>query len=311
MIRIKKTRKIRKYMGMLMERLAGGKVLVFDGAWGTMLQARGLQGGECPEAWNLTRPDTVREVAAAYARAGADVVLTNTFGGSPIKLANFGLRPRTAEINRAGARLSQEGAPGRVVAGSVGPCGELLAPLGTMTEAEAQAGFAEQIAALAASGIRVILIETMIALEEALCALRAAKEIDPALEVAVTLTFNPTSRGAHTIMGVSVPRAVAALTEAGADVLGANCGNGIDRMIPIAREFRQHTDKPILIQPNAGQPEFVDGKAVFRESPQYMAERIRELLAEGVAMVGGCCGTGPEHICAFRQEVDRLRASRR
>ncbi len=297
-------------MGILKERLDRQGVLVCDGAWGTRLQARGLQPGECPESWNLSHPDAVREIAAEYARAGADVVLTNTFGGSPIKLANYGLRARTAELNRAGARLSLEGAPDRVVTASVGPCGELLAPLGTVREAEAEDGFAEQIAALVEGGARVVLIETMISLEEALCALRAARRVDPALEVAVTLTFNPTPKGFRTIMGVDIARAAAELAGAGADVLGANCGNGIDAMIPIAREFRRHTDLPILIQPNAGQPELVDGQTVFRESPEYMAGRVRELLAEGVGLMGGCCGTGPDHICAFREEVDRLRAAR-
>ena len=192
----------------------------------------------------------------------------------------------------------------------MGPCGELLEPLGPLSEAEAEEGFAEQIAAVAEAGVRVILIETMISLEEALCALRAARRVEPALEVAVTMTFDPGPKGFHTVMGVDIARAVESLSRAGADVLGANCGNGIDRMLPIAREFRRLTDRPLLIQPNAGQPELVDGRTVFRESPQYMAGRVRELVEAGVALVGGCCGTGPQHICAFREEVDRLRARR-
>jgi 5-methyltetrahydrofolate--homocysteine methyltransferase len=275
-----------------------------------MLQARGLPAGECPEAWNVSHPEVVREIAAAYAAAGADMVLTNTFGGSPIKLARFGLREKTAPINRAGVRLSREGAPGRVVAASVGPCGELLAPLGTLSEEEAEAGFAEQIAALLEGGVRVIVIETMTSLEEALCALRAAKKLDPQVEAAVTLTFDPTPSGFHTIMGVDIPRAVAELSRAGADVLGSNCGNGIDQMIPIAREFRRLSDRPILIQANAGQPELVGGQTVFRESPRYMASRVRELVEAGADIVGGCCGTNPRHISACRREVDRLRAAR-
>ena len=277
-----------------------------DGAMGTMLQMKGLKTGECPEEWNISHPDAVRSVARAYAAAGSDMVLTNTFGGSPIKLKRCGLEGKTDSLNREGVRLSLEGARDAVVAASVGPTGELLSPLGEMTEGELQKAFREQISALLESGAHAICVETMTAVEEAVCAVRTAKDLNPAVEVICTMTFDPTPRGFRTMMGVDIPGAVTALEEAGADVLGANCGNGIEQMIPIAEEMRRLTKKPILIHANAGLPQLRNGETVFLQSPVDMSACIRDLLTAGCRIVGGCCGTGPEHIRAFRSEVDRI-----
>lgn len=293
-------------MGVILDRLADKKLLVSDGAWGTMLQAKGLT-GDCPEQWNISHPDDVKSVAAAYAAAGSDIVLTNTFGGSSLKLAKSGHQDRVAEFNEAGTRNSLEAAGEAVVAGSVGPTGQFIEPLGDLTVAQAEAAFSQQIAAMLNAGLKAICVETMTAVEEAACAIRAAKKLDPSVDVIATMTFDPTPNGYRTMMGVSPERAAKELTEAGADILGSNCGNGIEQMIEITAELRQHSDKPILVHANAGIPELIDGKTVFRQSPQHMAERVGELVEAGANIVGGCCGTTPEHIAAMKAVVDKLR----
>ncbi len=297
-------------MGELLKTLQEKRLLVADGAWGTLLQAQGLQAGSCPEIWNVEEPDKVRSVAAAYSEAGADIVLTNTFGGSSLALRRHGLADRTEELNEAGARLSLEGAVGKLVAASVGPTGEFLPPMGEVTEAEMKAAFAAQIRAVLSAGVRILCIETMTSVQEAVCAVQAAREVSAELSVSVdvmaTMTFTETPNGYRTFMGVDCRTAVEKLTEAGADVLGSNCGNGIEQMVPIALEFSANTDKPILIQANAGLPKIEKGVTVFRQSPEHMARWIPQLVEAGASIVGGCCGTTPEHIRRIRSQVDRL-----
>jgi 5-methyltetrahydrofolate--homocysteine methyltransferase len=297
---------------MLAELLARKRILVSDGAWGTQLQARGLEAGECAELWNIDHPDRVKGLAAAYVAAGSDLILTNTFEGSPIALERHGLSGRTDELNAAGARLSLEAADGSgvLVAASIGPTGMLLAPLGTLTQAELERAFSVQIRALAVAGVRLLCIETMTAIEEACAAVRAARtvgrELGLELEVMATLTYEPTPAGFRTIMGVDIPRAARELEKAGAGVLGSNCGNGIEQMVPITAEYRRHTAKPLLIQANAGLPLLEGGKTVYRQGPADLARRVPELIEAGANIIGGCCGTGPEHIRAIREAVDRL-----
>lgn len=323
-------------MGALLDRLADKRILVSDGAWGTQLQAKGLEPGSCPELWNIERYERVRALAAAYVAAGADLILTNTFGGSPQALARYGLEGRLEELNGAGARLSLEAVGGAVaaaggrdadvpeqpvrqlpggqralVAASIGPTGELLAPLGVWTEAEMEQAFRRQIRAVVEAGVRVLCVETMISVEEACSAVRAARlvgsELGVSLEVMATMTFERTPQGFRTVMGVDIPQAVEELTRAGADVLGSNCGNGIEQMVPIAAEFRRLTGKPILIQANAGLPVLEGDRAVYLQTPEIMARWVPELASAGADIIGGCCGTGPEHIAAIRREIDRLR----
>ncbi len=296
-------------MGILLDKLAEKKLLVSDGAWGTMLQANGLEPGDCPEEWNISHPDIVRSIAAEYSKAGADMVLTNTFGGSRVKLEKFGFGDRVREFNQAGGRLSLEGVAGTdtIVAGSIGPTGEFLEPLGQMTEKQMEEIFAEQIEAIVSAGVRIICIETMTAIEEAVCAIKAAKSVDSDLDIITTMTFDPTPNGFRTMMGVDCKRAAKELTKAGADVIGSNCGNGIEQMIPITADLRKYSDKPILIHSNAGVPELVNGKTVFRQSPEEMAAKVEELVQAGASIIGGCCGTMPEHIRAIRAEIDKLR----
>jgi 5-methyltetrahydrofolate--homocysteine methyltransferase len=297
-------------MGELLKTLEEKRLLVADGAWGTLLQAHGLRAGSCPEIWNVEEPDKVRSVAAAYSEAGADLVLTNTFGGSTLALKRHGLADRTEELNAAGARLSLEGAPGKLVAASVGPTGEFLPPMGEITEAEMRAAFAAQIRAVLKAGVRILCIETMSAVQEAVCAVLAAREVSAELsvpvEVMATMTFTQTPKGYRTFMGVDCRTAVEKITEAGADVLGSNCGNGIEQMVPIALEFRRYSDKPILIQANAGLPQIEKGVTVFRQSPEHMARWVPGLVEAGASIVGGCCGTTPEHIRQIRSQIDRL-----
>lgn len=294
-------------MGIVLDRLVNKKLLVSDGAWGTMLHAKGLTNGTVPEEWNASHPAEVRSVAAAYDRAGADIVLTNTFGGSRSKLEKCELGERAVELNRSGAILSLEGAPNAVVAASIGPTGEFCEPLGEMTQEQMEAVFSEQIDAIYGADVMAVCIETMSALDEACCAIRAAKRLNPNFDVICTMTFAATAKGPRTMMGVSPEQAAAELTAVGADIVGANCGNGIVQMIAIAEAFRRSTHCPILIHANAGMPELIGGKTVFRQGPEEMAEHVSELVAAGASIIGGCCGTTPEHIAAIKVAVDRLR----
>jgi len=300
-------------MDTLRERLRQKRVLVADGAWGTLLQARGLEPGECPELWNVTHPDRLRAVAAAYTAAGSDLILTNTFGGSPLALARHGLEERTEELNTAGVRLSLEAVrgTGTLVAASIGPTGELPAPLGTMSEEELERCFRRQILSVARAGVRLLCIETMIHLPEAACAVRAARqaeqELGTGLEVMATLSYQAGPQGFRTVMGNGIAETVEALERAGADALGSNCGNGIEQMVPITAEFRRRTDRPLLIQPNAGLPRLEGGRTVFRQNAEELARHVPALLAAGATIIGGCCGTGPEPIAAIRKAVDRAK----
>ena len=271
-------------------------VLIADGAWGTQLAAAGLPAGEAPEAWNAEHPEAVAAVARGYVEAGADIILTNTFGGTRWKLEKAGLGERTAELNRLGAALSRREAEGRAwVFASVGPTGEFVAPLGLRSEEEFVACFAEQIAAVVEGGADGLCIESMSDLGEAKAALKAARQVC-GLPAVVSMTFARGPRGFATMMGVRPEQAAAELDAAGADIVGANCGSGIANMLEVARLMRGATARPLWIKSNAGMPELVGGRTVFRETPDDMAARVPELLETGANLIGGCCGTTPEHI---------------
>ena len=287
----------------MLERLARGVPLISDGATGTYLQGHGLEPGGCPEELNASRPELVRGMAAEYFEAGADMVLTNSFGGNRFMLEKYGYGDRVTEFNRLAAQHARSVAPpGRYVVGSVGPTGEFLEPLGEVSEAEMLDAFVEQTAALEEGGADAVIIETMTALEESALAIRAARE-NTDLTVMATMTFDKGPRGFFTMMGVSPERAVKGLREAGADVVGANCGNGIDAMIELAREIRGAGDGYTVIHSNAGIPAIVKGRIVYPETPDFMAGRFRVLADLGVSAVGGCCGTTPAHIQALAEEV--------
>jgi 5-methyltetrahydrofolate--homocysteine methyltransferase len=273
------------------------KILLSDGAWGTFLQAKGLKPGECPELWNITHRSEVFDIANSYVEAGADIIETNSFGGSRFKLSLYGLSDRVSEINEAAASISRKAAgKDKHVAGSVGPTGKMLLT-GDVTEKELYDSFREQAVALEKGGADIIIIETMSALDEASIAVKAARE-NTQCTVIVTMTFSKTQKGEYrTMMGVSPEEMVKSMKEAGAQIIGSNCGNGIEDMIGIVKAIR-NIDKeiPVIIQANAGIPELIDGKTVFRESPEMMASFVPDLIKAGVNITGGCCGTTPDHI---------------
>lgn len=291
-------------MNPLLARLRSGPAMVGDGATGTLLMAAGLPAGRPPEEATLTHPEAVADVARHYLEAGADLVETNTFGASPIKLALAGMASDFERVNRDAVRLARQAAGQAWVVGSCGPCGRLLHPLGDAAPTDVYEGFLAQVGILANEGVDGIFIETMTDLDEALLAVRAAKEAAPQIPVAALMTFEATPRGFFTIMGNAPGDAVRALADAGADAVGSNCGNGSATMVELAREIRRHTSLPLVIQPNAGLPHTVGERLVYDESPSFMADQARKLVEVGVALVGGCCGTTPEHIRALRAMVD-------
>ena len=289
----------------LLERLGEGDLLICDGALGTLLHTKGLAARECPESWCISHPELVQGIAEAYIEAGADIVETNSFGGNPFKLRAYGFAERCGEFNRAAAALAKRAITGKgYVAASVGPTGHILEEEGgDVTTAQLSAAFAEQAVALAAGGADAICIETMASIREAVQAIRAAKQ-NTQLPVICTFTFNPGAKGFRTMMGVKPDQAALAALDAGADVVGANCGNGIASMIEITGQMRAAAPRtPILIQANAGTPVIEDGKTVFLETPEYMASRVAELLQAGANVIGGCCGTSPAHIRAMAAAV--------
>jgi len=280
------------------------KILVSDGAWGTELTKKGFGVGICPEILNVDEPDVIRELARSYVDAGADIILTNTFGGNPFKLAGYGVEDRLEELNEAGVRLSKEAAGDRaLVFASIGPSGRFLAPLGEVTTEEMTAAFARQVRAMVRGGADGIVIESMTDLGEITCALRAAKDTTD-LPVVCSMTFDKGLKGYATIMGVRPDEAARTLEEAGADAVGSNCGWGIEEIIEVARIMHPVTALPLWFKPNAGMPELVDGKTVYRHTPEFMAARAVELLDAGASIIGGCCGSTPDHIRKIRDVVD-------
>jgi 5-methyltetrahydrofolate--homocysteine methyltransferase len=292
-------------MESLLTRVATGPTIVGDGALGTTLMARGLRVQDCLESAVLSRPELIEEIAAAYLAAGSEVLTTDSFGASPLKLAAYGLAGRTEEINRRAVELLRGVARDRAwIAGSVGPSGRILTPYGDTEPGEVEASFDRQIAAFAEAGADLIIVETMIDLAEARLAVAAAKRLAPALPVVATMTFDATPRGFFTTMGTTIAEAAAGLADAGADLVGSNCGNGIEAMVRIGLDLSRSTRLPIAIQSNAGLPQLVDGALRWPETPEHFAEHARPLVELPVALLGGCCGTGPDHIRALRRLID-------
>jgi len=284
---------------LLLQSLESSKVLIFDGGTGTYLQVKGLEPGGCPEQLNVTRPELIKTMASQYFESGSDLVMTNTFGGNRFMLEKYQLGEHVEEFNRAAAELATSAAtPGKYVIGSIGPTGEFLAPLGNVTETVMLDAFKEQVSALASGGVDGIIIETMTSIEEASLAIKAARE-NTSLPVMATMTFDKGPRGLFTMMGVTPHQAAIQLQNAGANVVGSNCGNGIEVMVQIAREMREATDGLLVINSNAGIPELIKGKVVYTETPEFLASFWDDLIKIGVDIIGGCCGTTPLHIKAL------------
>ena len=273
--------------------LAEGTVLT-DGAWGTQLQLRGLQSGECPDVWNLTHPDKVASVAQAYVDAGSRVILTNTFGANRIRLAAHHAQDKVAEINKAGVEISRRAANGKaLVFASLGPSGKMLMT-GDTSEDALKGIFTEQAVALAAGGADAIVVETMSDVAEARIAIAAAKATG--LPVIVSMVFDAGKNKERTMMGLTPEMVVSELEDSGADVIGANCGQGIQGYIAVCRRMKAVTQLPLWMKANAGLPEMVQGQVVYRTTARDFADQIPALRQAGATFIGGCCGTSPDFI---------------
>jgi len=290
------------------------RVLVGDGAMGTQLHAAGLELGGCGEEWNVTHPDSVLAVQRGYVEAGADCLITQTFGASSINLARHGLADAAESINRAGVEIARRAFGDRegYVLGDIGPFGGLLKPFGTVTPDEARAAFRQQAAALVAAGVDGIIIETQTSLEELGLAIEAAQEVGTLCiigSVAFDITRN--GRDARTMMGITPEKAAEFMQAAGAHVAATNCGTGvdIDWMANILTRYRTSCALPLMAKPNAGKPVLEDGRWVYKQSPEEMAAGLEKLLDAGARVVGACCGSTAAHIRHFRVVVDRQNAA--
>lgn len=291
------------------------RVLLGDGAMGTQLMLAGLEQGNCGEAWNLTHPDRVLAIQARYADAGSDCILTNTFGGSRIMLNRHGHAADVVGINRAAVAIAREAFGGRAgfVLGDIGPFGGLMEPYGDFTEADVRAAFEEQAAALVEAGADAIIIETQTSLEELGIAIDAARQAGAPCVIG-SLAYDVTLDGStfRTMMGIDPERAAEFMEERGADVLALNCGTRMDmaRACDAVRRYRSVSGRPVMAQPNAGQPKLVDMKVIYDETPDQMVTGVAPILEAGVNILGACCGSTPDHIRAFRQALDAHERSR-
>ncbi len=283
--------------------------LLGDGAMGTQLMLAGLEQGNCGEAWNLTHPERVLAIQRSYADAGSDCILTNTFGGSRIMLNRHGNAGKAVEINRAAVEIVRQafGAREGYAIGDIGPFGGLMEPYGDFTEEQVREAFEEQAQALVDAGADAIVIETQTGLEELLLGIRAAKQAGAPCVIG-SMAYDVTLDGStfRTMMGIDPERAAQFMEEHGADIVALNCGTGMDmeRARQALLRYRKVTALPAMVQPNAGQPKLIEMKVVYDETPEQMVKGVAPLLEAGVAILGACCGSTPEHIRAFRAAMD-------
>jgi 5-methyltetrahydrofolate--homocysteine methyltransferase len=282
----------------LRQHLQSGKLLVADGATGTMLMAAGLPAGAAPEQWNVERPEQIVALHRAYLEAGSQIILTNTFGGSRIKLDKFGLGDRIRELNLAAASLAKKASQGKTfVAGDIGPSGELMQPMGPLTYEAALQAFAEQASALAEGGVDLLWVETMTDLSEAKAAVAGARQVTD-LPVFCSLSFG---RKARTMMGVSAKQAAQELWLLGLDAIGANCGEGLEMIPEVLRQMREVLpDAPLIVKPNAGLPKLVAGETTYDLTPADFANQMKEFVTSGAQIIGSCCGSSPAYIAALK-----------
>jgi 5-methyltetrahydrofolate--homocysteine methyltransferase len=281
--------------------LAKPGIILADGAMGTMLFSAGLAFGDPPERWNLEHPDRVRTVHRGYLEAGAQLILTNTFGGSRFRLQMHNLQDMVRDLNNTAAALARAEVHAHgdaaLVAGDIGPSGAILEPLGDLTFDEAVEGFAEQAAGLINGGVDVLWIETMSDLQEVQAAFEGARQVSSSIPVITTMTFD--TRG-HTMMGVSPQQAAQTLNGLGAAAIGGNCGNGPEEIIEVIRKMHAESPQAVLVaKANAGIPELIDGRAVYGASPETMAGYARAVAQAGARIIGACCGSTPAHVAAM------------
>jgi len=291
--------------------IKSGKILVGDGGWGTLLIANGMQAGECSEMWNIDHPDIVKGIAAAYKEAGADIVSTNSFGGNRIKLKSYGLENKAKELSQKSAYLSRTAVGDNYhVLASIGPTGKLLI-MGEVSEDELYEAFREQAIALEEGGADACIIETMADLDEARCAVQAVKE-NTNLEMVVSFTFMRSSDGMrfNTIMGVTPESFIDKMKQLGVSILGVNCTLSVEDMDVLLQKMYEHDkETPFLVYPNAGKPQLTDDGIVYPETPEDFAKYVFPYYNHGARIIGGCCGTTPEHIKAIQKEVERIQSA--
>ena len=296
-------------MENILKRLRRGEVIVGDGALGTMLMRNGLKQGDPPEGLNLTQAFILEDIARQYLEAGAEIISTNTFGASPLRLQQFSLEGEVEAINKSAVEAVRRAVQDRAyVSGSIGPSACMIEPFGDTDPNEVFVSFRNQIRALVSAGVDMICIETMMDVAEAKLAIEAVRTISPDIPIMATMTFNKSPQGGYfTLMRTPIAAAVTALEAAGADIVGSNCGDGMDKMVEIAREFQTVAKVPVAIQSNAGLPVSEAENLIYPETPEYTAGKAKELLQLGVQVIGGCCGTTPDHIREIRKIVDSYR----
>ncbi len=287
------------------------RVLLGDGAMGTQMQQAGLEPGGCGEAWNLDAPDRVLEIQRRYVEAGSDCLLTNTFGACRIALDRHGRGDDVTAINASAVRIARAafGERSGLVLGDIGPFGGMLEPYGEVAEQLVHEAFAEQAQALVAAGVDAVIVETQTALEELAIAVAAARAAGASCVIAsMAFDVNPQGSAAHTMMGVDPRQAAERMRDLGVDIIGLNCGAGVDVLwaTRIVQAFREVCELPVMAQPNAGLPEFENLEVVYKQTPEQMVADLPGLLAAGPRIVGGCCGSAPAHIAAFRAVIDSL-----
>lgn len=292
-------------MNPIRELLTTGQPIILDGAMGTMLMKAGLEAGNSPEEWNVLHPDVIRKIHREYIQAGAQVILTNSFGGTRYRLALHRMEDRVEEFNKAAAANARAEADQTdhlvAVAGSMGPTGQLLKPLGVISFEEALSAFAEQAAALVAGGVDMFWVETMSDLEEVKAAVQGIRSVSD-LPISVTMSFDTNG---HTMMGVSPAKAMEVLGELELVSVGANCGTGPEKLQEAVKMMRVvNPDVVLVAKANAGLPKMVDDQEIYNGTPQVMAKYALEARAIGATLIGGCCGNTPEHIRAMAEALE-------
>jgi 5-methyltetrahydrofolate--homocysteine methyltransferase len=296
------------YSNDVMAMLTAGKVLVLDGATGTNLQARGLESGTLSESWVLEHPEKILRLHQDFIQAGANVILTCSFNGNRYRLQHADLQEKADEINRKAVALAKQAADGKnvFVAGSLGPTGQMLAPYGTLDPADAEASYATQAASLSAAGVDLLVIETQFDIGEAVAAVKGVRSVSNLL-LAVSFSYD---RGSRTMMGVKPAQAAAEMEKLPVDILGINCGRSLEENLKALVDLRSATSLPIWFKPNAGMPHVDDdGKTVYDVSPQSMGEGVPVWVEAGASLIGGCCGTSPQHLAAIAVKVSGLNAA--